>query len=66
MKHDPGKIPDFLGVGGGKEHGFTLSWNQVQNLGNRFLESQIQHSVGFVKNQEFYLGKLQIPVAGKI
>ena len=66
MQHFSGKIPDLLGVGGGKQHGLPFGWNEIENFGNLFTEPQIQHPVRLIENKEFYPGKIQMPLAGKI
>ncbi len=66
LQHSSGKIPDLLGVGGRKQHGPAVCWNEIEDLGNFLTESQVQHPVRLVKNQKLYSGKIQMPLAGKI
>jgi hypothetical protein len=49
----PGQSFDFSGKGGGKEQRLTLAGEKSDNLSDGRDKSHIEHSVGFVQNQEF-------------
>jgi hypothetical protein len=44
---------DFSGKSGGKEQRLTLAREKSDNLSDGWYEAHVEHSVGFVQNQEF-------------
>jgi len=53
MHELPSQPLDFSGKGGGKEQRLTLAGEKSDNLSDGRDKSHIEHSVGFVQNQEF-------------
>jgi hypothetical protein len=52
MHELPGQPLDFPGKGGGKQQSLSLTGEKSDNLADGRDESHIEHSVGFVQNQE--------------
>jgi hypothetical protein len=52
MHELPGQPLDFPGKSGGKEQGLTLPGEKPDDLTDGRDESHVEHSIGFVENQE--------------
>jgi hypothetical protein len=66
MHELPGQPLDFAGKGGGKEQRLPLAGQKPDDLADGRDKSHIEHSVGFVKNQEFEGPKALFPSANQI
>jgi len=56
----PGKRPDLRGHRGTEHQGLPFLWKKGNNLHDVFVESDVQHPVGFVQNEMLYLVELDV------
>jgi len=61
-----GQPLDFPGKGGGKEQRLPLAGEKSDDLANGRHESHVEHSIGFVQNQELKGSKALFPSTNQI
>jgi hypothetical protein len=66
MHELPGQSLDFSGKGGGKKQRLALTREKSDNLADGRDETHIEHSVGFVQNQELEGPKALLAAANQI
>ena len=66
MHELPGQPLDFPGKGGGKQQSLSLTGEKSDNLADGRDKSHVEHSVGFVQNQELEGSKALFPSTNQI
>ena len=61
-----GQIDDLARHRGAEEHGLTLRIGQRDQVLHIGQESQVQHLIGFVKDQNLYIGQIKVSLLGQV